>query len=76
MTDFVIEVATCLDAIGDELAGQIHNGADHACAFPPPLARRLHGGVDDRLRGSDARVGVVLLGYVLQKLCCQAFLAR
>src|SRR3546814_15921723 len=37
---------------------------DHAGAFTP-IGRRLHGGIDNRLRGRKAWIGMVLFGRVL-----------
>src|SRR3546814_3867300 len=59
----------------DELTRRFPDRADHARALPP-IARSLHGGVDDRLGGRETWVGVVLLGGVLQEQLGKPFLAR
>src|SRR3546814_12336772 len=59
----------------DLLTRRFPDRADHARALPP-IARSLHGGVDDRLGGRETWVGVVLLGGVLQEQLGKPFLAR
>src|SRR3546814_5387499 len=55
-----------LDPIGDELARRLPDRCDHAGAFTP-IGRRLHGGIDNRLRGRKAWIGMVLFGRVLDE---------
>src|SRR3546814_19243622 len=52
-----------LDPIGDELARRLPDRCDHAGAFTP-IGRRLHGGIDNRLRGRKAWIGMFLFGRV------------
>src|SRR3546814_17869076 len=55
-----------LDPIGDELARRLPDRCDHAGAFTQ-IGRRLHGGIDNRLRGRKAWIGMVLFGRVLDE---------
>src|SRR3546814_11478412 len=61
--DLAVQLTASLDPIGDELARRLPDRCDHAGAFTP-IGRRLHGVIDNRLRGRKAWIGMVLLGRV------------
>jgi len=63
---FSVQSAPRFDPVGNELAGRLTDRRDHARALAP-IARRLHGRIDNRLRRRKARVGVVLLRRILEE---------
>lgn len=73
--DFDVQRSARFDPIGDELARRLRDGSDHARALAP-IARGLHGRVDDCLGGRKARIGLVLLRRVLQEQLGKPLLPR